>query len=45
MVGEYSPHIPEVEERTWEVKPFNYDNCAAAMMTLFAVQTSEGWVA
>ena len=44
VVGEQSPHIPEVEQRIWEVKPFNYDNCAAAMMTLFAVQTSEGWV-
>ena len=45
MLGEHSPRIPEVEQRIWEVKPFNYDNCAAAMMTLFAVQTSEGWVA
>jgi voltage-dependent calcium channel N type alpha-1B len=37
--------VPEVSPREWDVKPFNYDNCAAAMMTLFAVQTSEGWVA
>jgi voltage-dependent calcium channel N type alpha-1B len=44
VAGENSPHIPVVEPRVWEVKPFNYDNCAAAMMTLFAVQTSEGWV-
>lgn len=42
--GESSPHVPVVQPRVWEVKPFNYDNCAAAMMTLFAVQTSEGWV-
>ena len=45
MVGQHTPHVPEVEPRLWEVKPFHYDNCAAAMMTLFAVQTSEGWVA
>ena len=44
-MGQHTPHIPEVEPRLWEVRPFNYDNCAAAMMTLFAVQTSEGWVA
>merc|ERR1719507_2080225 len=36
VAGENSPHIPVVEPRVWEVKPFNYDNCAAAMMTLFA---------
>ncbi len=35
---------PTVEERLWEVKAFNYDNCGIAMITLFAVQTSEGWV-
>jgi voltage-dependent calcium channel N type alpha-1B len=45
VVGEHSKHIPVVDHRIWEVKPFNYDNCAGAMMTLFAVQTSEGWVA
>ena len=45
VFGEHSPRIPEVSKRIWDVKPFNYDNCAAAMMTLFAVQTSEGWVA
>ena len=26
-------------------KKFHYDNCAMAMITLFAVQTSEGWIA
>ena len=35
---------PIVEKRTWDIRAFNYDNCAAAMITLFAVQTSEGWV-
>ena len=36
---------PMVVERVWERKPFHYDNCFMAMLTLFAVQTSEGWVA
>jgi hypothetical protein len=27
------------------VQSFHYDNCAMAMITLFAVQTSEGWIA
>lgn len=43
--GEHGEDAPVVAPRLWEIKPFNYDNCAAAMMTLFAVQTSEGWVA
>ena len=43
--GEFSASSPEVAPRVWERKAFNYDNCAAAMITLFAVQTSEGWVA
>ena len=45
VVGEHSDSIPIVEPRLWEVKAFNYDNCAGAMMTLFAVQTTEGWPA
>ena len=36
---------PEVVEREWLRKAFHYDNCFIAMLTLFAVQTSEGWVA
>ncbi len=36
---------PEVMPRVWDRKPFHYDNCFMAMLTLFAVQTSEGWVA
>jgi voltage-dependent calcium channel N type alpha-1B len=36
---------PVVEAREWMIKSFNYDNVGSAMMTLFAVQTSEGWVA
>ena len=38
-------HPPSVVERSWVRKPFHYDNCFMAMLTLFAVQTSEGWVA
>ena len=36
---------PSVVVREWVRKPFHYDNCFMAMLTLFAVQTSEGWVA
>ena len=36
---------PMVVERAWERRPFHYDNVFMAMLTLFAVQTSEGWVA
>ena len=36
---------PEVHERVWERRPFHYDDVFDAMCTLFAVQTSEGWVA
>jgi hypothetical protein len=38
-------HPPKVVERKWTKRPFHYDNCFMAMLTLFAVQTSEGWVA
>ena len=44
VFGTEGAHAPVVEPREWEVKEFNYDNCGAAMITLFAVQTSEGWV-
>ena len=36
---------PVVHVRKWDRKNFHYDNCFVAMLTLFAVQTSEGWVA
>ena len=36
---------PLIRMREWEKKAFHYDNCAMAMITLFAVQTSEGWIA
>jgi len=41
--GEGRP--PAVVDRLWERKPFHYDNVFMGMLTLFAVQTSEGWVA
>ncbi|CAG0883529.1 unnamed protein product [Cyprideis torosa] len=34
---------PIVEERVWQKQDFHYDNVMAAMLTLFAVQTGEGW--
>ena len=36
---------PQVVEREWSKQQFHYDNVAAAMLTLFAVQTTEGWPA
>lgn len=36
---------PTVMERVWQKQKFHYDNVAAAMLTLFAVQTTEGWPA
>ncbi|XP_058802800.1 voltage-dependent calcium channel type A subunit alpha-1 isoform X3 [Phymastichus coffea] len=34
---------PQAKERVWESQPFHYDNVMIAMLTLFAVQTGEGW--
>ncbi|XP_038116916.1 voltage-dependent calcium channel type A subunit alpha-1 isoform X2 [Culex quinquefasciatus] len=34
---------PRPEKREWKTQYFNYDNVATAMLTLFAVQTGEGW--
>ena len=36
---------PAVLPREWKKQQFHYDNVAAAMLTLFAVQTTEGWPA
>ena len=36
---------PEVKPRTWKRQKFHYDNVPTAMLTLFAVQTTEGWPA
>ncbi|KAF6205927.1 hypothetical protein GE061_020103 [Apolygus lucorum] len=35
--------LPRAEKRMWRPRCFHYDNVAAAMLTLFAVQTGEGW--
>lgn len=35
--------LPKREKREWKVQQFNYNNVFAAMLTLFAVQTTEGW--
>ena len=34
---------PEVQERQWRKQDFHYDDVMMAMLTLFAVQTGEGW--
>ena len=36
-------YMPEKELRRWERRSFHYDNVFVAMLTLFAVQTGEGW--
>ena len=36
---------PTVVPRMWQQQKFHYDNVAMAMLTLFAVQTTEGWPA
>ena len=35
--------LPVVRARRWERWDFHYDDVASAMLTLFAVQTGEGW--
>ncbi|RZB38954.1 Ion trans domain containing protein, partial [Asbolus verrucosus] len=35
--------VPRVEKREWKLQNFHYDDVAMAMLTLFAVQTGEGW--
>jgi hypothetical protein len=41
FTSKYKP--PEVKKREWKRHPFHYDNVIAAMLTLFTVQTGEGW--
>ncbi|XP_040581847.1 voltage-dependent calcium channel type A subunit alpha-1 isoform X6 [Lepeophtheirus salmonis] len=36
---------PQVLPRVWKRQRFHYDNVATAILTLFAVQTTEGWPA
>lgn len=40
---ESSDQLPRAEKRVWDKQSFHYDNVMAAMLTLFAVQTGEGW--
>ncbi|KAJ6647412.1 Voltage-dependent calcium channel type A subunit alpha-1, partial [Pseudolycoriella hygida] len=35
--------LPSAEERKWKVQSFHYDNVLTAMLTLFVVQSTEGW--
>lgn len=35
--------LPELKQRKWQSQSFHYDNVMVAMLTLFAVQTGEGW--
>lgn len=43
FVFEDGQKLPTKEARQWKIHHFNYNNVAAAMLTLFAVQTTEGW--
>ncbi|XP_023311464.1 voltage-dependent calcium channel type A subunit alpha-1 [Anoplophora glabripennis] len=43
FVYEEDSDVPEVEKREWLSQKFHYDDVAMAMLTLFAVQTGEGW--
>lgn len=38
-----SEMLPEMKKRQWKLQKFNYNNVAAAMITLFGVETTEGW--
>ncbi|XP_028033528.1 voltage-dependent calcium channel type A subunit alpha-1 isoform X3 [Bombyx mandarina] len=43
FVYESNSLLPRIHRRTWTTQSFHYDNVASAMLTLFAVQTGEGW--
>ncbi|XP_057324911.1 voltage-dependent calcium channel type A subunit alpha-1 isoform X2 [Microplitis mediator] len=43
FVFEEDSSLPQSRNRTWQPQSFHYDNVMAAMLTLFAVQTGEGW--
>lgn len=36
-------HKPDRKRRVWEAYDFTYDSVPQAMLTLFTVQTGEGW--
>nr|XP_029732727.1 voltage-dependent calcium channel type A subunit alpha-1-like isoform X2 [Aedes albopictus] len=43
FVYDGTDQLPRREVREWKTQSFHYDNVATAMLTLFAVQTGEGW--
>ncbi|XP_026323666.1 voltage-dependent calcium channel type A subunit alpha-1 [Hyposmocoma kahamanoa] len=43
FIYEANSLLPKVAKREWSTQSFHYDNVATAMLTLFAVQTGEGW--
>ncbi|XP_020288402.1 voltage-dependent calcium channel type A subunit alpha-1 isoform X5 [Pseudomyrmex gracilis] len=43
FVYEENNMIPKLKQRVWDSQSFHYDNVMVAMLTLFAVQTGEGW--
>ncbi|XP_011879617.1 PREDICTED: voltage-dependent calcium channel type A subunit alpha-1-like isoform X3 [Vollenhovia emeryi] len=43
FVFEEGNMLPELKQRKWDSQSFHYDNVMVAMLTLFAVQTGEGW--
>ncbi|XP_074041675.1 voltage-dependent calcium channel type A subunit alpha-1 isoform X6 [Leptinotarsa decemlineata] len=43
FVYEEDSDVPKVDVREWLPQKFHYDNVPMAMLTLFAVQTGEGW--
>ena len=43
VFGEELGDPPKVMQRLWRKHRFHYDNVPTACLTLFAVQTTEGW--
>lgn len=43
FVYDEDEELPREEKRRWMTQSFHYNNVATAMLTLFAVQTGEGW--
>ncbi|GJQ73114.1 hypothetical protein Trydic_g1743 [Trypoxylus dichotomus] len=45
FIYEDESDVPRIGTREWKLQNFHYDDVAMAMLTLFAVQTGEGWPA
>ena len=45
FVYEDGSNLPQVEKREWLLWEFHYNNVLHAILTLFTVQTGEGWPA